>query len=774
MNLFRFKKTPYAVTVLFLLCTATAQGQSFGALQHLLQKRPANERFQSNNPNEHLFISGSAGMNHLLTGSDAQEGISWSGNFFVGKWLTPIHGLRLGFNESLIKAGTNNAKIRTMGGSLDYLLNISALGWGYNEQRPFEMLFVTGGEIGYSKVNQDTPHSPSACYYGLYLGLQGNVRLTSTLDFFIEPRIGIYSDTYTHTEHWRNYKQRLSVLAGLTYTPAAPMGTRIHFDSFEHSRLYDHLFVSVSGGIGFLKNGGWRNSLSGLGPQGAFSIGRWMTPVSGLRLTGGMGYGNTPENSDARRLKHIDFRTDYLLNLNNLLWGYDDSRLFTLSGVVGLNLAATKGVKNHAQYAAGAGLGVQGSFRLNRSLDFFIEPRINLYTNHYAGGQRSWGGDQTTELNIGFTYHAVEREARSNQPFSKRFCDQVFMTSGIGVQLFMNRENLQHGGALGPQLTLSVGKWFSPSSGLRLTGTAGYFGNYYGLPADIQNSRLRHASVSAGIDYLWNITHTLNGYNPDRVFELIGALGAQVAYTSRSNHQVQPGVTAGLQTLWHLNDFLGIYVEPQVRMYGDKFIEGNLGFMQKDVLASIQAGFHYRFAPYTPQANRAAFEQNSRRWFVSAAAGMGTSVVANRDLFKQAGVETRLAVGHWYTPLSAWRITGTYLNKPQKKGKPELQYGGISAEYMMSLATLAKGYRANTVLDVLPFVGLTGGVSHRMSDNKFVVGLDAGAQIRFRVAPDWGLFAEPRVGIRTDHYDGYKQHRADRVASLTTGVTYQF
>lgn len=774
MKMFRLPKKYYIAAIFTCLCAATAQGQNYGALQHMLQKRPANERFQSNRPNEHLFLSAGVGMNQLLTGGNAQDGSSVSVYLQGGKWFTPIHALRVGINGSTLSSGIYSGKIKMIGGNLDYLLNISSLALGYNDKRRFELLAVAGGEVGYSKVSSVNANAQSGCYYGLYMGLQGNIRLSRTLDFFIEPRIGLYNDAYTHTDTWRNYQQRLAVLAGINYTPAAPMGTRIYFDDFENSRLSDHLFVSVWGGVRMLKSGDVKNSLKGLGPQAAVSLGRWLTPVSGLRLSAGMGYTDAPANSVAGKLKHAELRADYMLNINTLLWGYDADRLFTLSGIIGANLAGTKGVAEGSQWSLGAGAGLQGSFRLNRSVDLFVEPRINLYQKKYAGGNGYFHSDQTGELNFGITYHSVERNARASKHFSKQFADHIFMTSGIGAQLFLNRENLKHASALGPQATISIGKWFSPASGLRLVGSAGFFSNFDRLPADVSGNHLRHINISAGADYLWNLTNTFSGYDPDRLFELIGTAGANLTLASHSQHNLQPGIQVGMQALWHLNDFLGLYIEPQVRMYGDKFIESNLGFIQKDVITGINAGFHYRFAPYSKRNNRLEFDKNQCRNFIMAACGAGSLAAGNKDLINHAGTETRISVGRWFSPISAWRITGSYLCNAQNSSGSDLKYGGISLEYLMSLATLTKGYQANPIFDVLPFIGITGGITQRLDEKKFVPGLEAGAHIRLRLVSNWGLFMEPRIGIRSDLYDGYKQNRADRLASLTAGLSYQF
>lgn len=98
---------------------------------------------------------------------------------------------------------------------------------------------------------------------------------------------------------------------------------------------------------------------------------------------------DTPSGSDSKNFKHIDLHADYLLNINNVLWGYDEDRLFTLVGIAGVNLAGTKGVEKSAKYAPGIGIGLQGSFRLNPSIDLFVEPRLNIYDKKYAAAADS-------------------------------------------------------------------------------------------------------------------------------------------------------------------------------------------------------------------------------------------------------------------------------------------------------------------------------------------------------------------------------------------------
>lgn len=69
MNIFRINNK-YVVVAIFLMLAVTLQAQDYGALQYMLQKRPANEKFESNKFNEHLFFSAGIGpyVEYVLPG----------------------------------------------------------------------------------------------------------------------------------------------------------------------------------------------------------------------------------------------------------------------------------------------------------------------------------------------------------------------------------------------------------------------------------------------------------------------------------------------------------------------------------------------------------------------------------------------------------------------------------------------------------------------------------------------------------------------------------
>ena len=80
MNIFRINNK-YVAVAIFLMLAVTLRAQDYGALQYMLQKRPANEKFESNRFNEHLFFSAGIGPYSLLTSGDSQDGMGMTAHY---------------------------------------------------------------------------------------------------------------------------------------------------------------------------------------------------------------------------------------------------------------------------------------------------------------------------------------------------------------------------------------------------------------------------------------------------------------------------------------------------------------------------------------------------------------------------------------------------------------------------------------------------------------------------------------------------------------------
>lgn len=758
MSSFRMKNK-YFAGILLLMCATILRAQDYGALQHTLQRRTANEKFEKGSFTDHLFLSAGIGPWGLFS-SDG-NGTGAKAGLFLGKWMTPVHGLRIGANIGYLPSGEARPKAKIFGGSLDYMLNISSLAYRYDYNRRFELLGITGLEGGGSNVDS------WKLYGGVYLGMQGKWHVSPLLDLFIEPRIGWYSDRMSQVSSWRNFQAAGNLFAGFTYN-MVPAEYRSS-SRFESKSFFDHLFVSLSGGVNALKVSGMKETVKGAGPAFSLGIGKWFTPFSALRLTASAGYCDSPVRKDEGDFKHMDFRADYMFNLNHIFGGYDPDGSFNLIGIAGVNFATAKDRKESWNFAPGLGVGAQAAFRISQNLDMFVEPRINMYGNKYAGGIGWFKNDWTGELNLGLTTYLGNMGKKTNRPMeSNHFFDNMFMTAGAGAQLLLTKNAIDHSGMVAPLLSLALGKWFTPVSGLRLSAAGGYFSSY-------TDARKRHAYLAAGVDYMFNIHAAASGYDPQRRFELIGILGANLAYINKSERNVYPGFTLGLQGLWHLTPSFGLFVEPQLRGYSDKFAPGSMKDFGFDGLLAVNTGVHYTFVPYQKAKYRERFNEHDRQMFVSMALGTSGVFTVNRDMFKRLGEAAQLSLGKWYTPLSAFRVNGTLVRSDAMPSADNrrLYYAGLGIDYMMSLGTLAKGYDPERFFDIVPYIGPSVGLSYKREKTDVVVGVDAGAQFKFGISPAVDLFLEPKVGIRSDKYDGQTNGRFDKVMALFGGISYK-
>ena len=64
MNIFRINNK-YVAVAIFLMLAVTLQAQDYGALQYMLLKQHAKEKFESNKFNENLFFSDGIGTYSL-------------------------------------------------------------------------------------------------------------------------------------------------------------------------------------------------------------------------------------------------------------------------------------------------------------------------------------------------------------------------------------------------------------------------------------------------------------------------------------------------------------------------------------------------------------------------------------------------------------------------------------------------------------------------------------------------------------------------------------
>jgi outer membrane protein OmpA-like peptidoglycan-associated protein len=95
---------------------------------------------------------------------------------------------------------------------------------------------------------------------------------------------------------------------------------------------------------------------------------------------------------------------------------------------------------------------------------------------------------------------------------TNRFGDNWFIGAGGGVNIFLNEG---YDPVIGPSIDANLGKWFTPSVGMRV----GYQGFKTNVSAD--NATQNFGYMYFHGDFLWNMSNALGGYKETRFWNLV-------------------------------------------------------------------------------------------------------------------------------------------------------------------------------------------------------------------------------------------------------------
>ena len=736
-------------------------------LDYTLQKRRKAEKFESGRFSDHMFISGGLGANMKLSREASGIYVGPLASFYVGKWFTPVIGSRVGLDASYMSVnnGFTGNKAGIIGVNWDYLMNLSAFANRYNPDRLFELVGILG--ISYHNAFR---HASYRHVWGLSGGFQGKFNLSPLVDLFIEPELSIYRDNIDDRSSWRKYDLFGSVMLGVSYKmiPVEKRVTTAFFRPFRNNMF-------ISGGVGtraLISRQMFSNGIFDFfGPSAQVAIGGWITPVSGIRFSadGGFSDWKAPVNGVHYRLKTVGLRADYLLNFNTAFGGYNRNRLFEVVGVAGIEGIYAKKSMDKTAIVPGAGIGLQGNLRLTKDIDFYVEPRMSFYTNRLAGGKTVSKLDALGSLSVGIIYNTVEREIRKNQD---KFADRVFsdnmfiaLSGGLGRIVSRPKLGLSARQALSARATISLGKWFTAISGLRVNGTGMIIGSAF--PA---GKATRYNAIIAGADYMFNITSVFAGYKEDRLFNLIAAAGPSAFYR---NQKVYPALEAGLQAQFNVTSHWNLFLEPHLLWVADRNALSGLS-TYKTVLPTVNIGVGYTFRGYDRETSCSLFEgEKGFSYFASVSGGISTYV--NNEMFRNMNVGPigRISLGRWFSPLSAWRLSLSGEQVEDQSGEFTV-HGGLDADYMLNLSTLAAGYNPDRLFSLSGILGakLGLGVASSYKKIRFIPGISAGLQGAFRVTPALDIFLEPQISTYFNRFDGIRNQVV--AGDLLLGLTYKF
>jgi outer membrane protein OmpA-like peptidoglycan-associated protein len=184
------------------------------------------------------------------------------------------------------------------------------------------------------------------------------------------------------------------------------------------------------------------------------------------------------------------------------------------------------------------------------------------------------------------------------------FWNNWFVSVGGGVQVYFGETDTygNFGDRLAPALDISVGKWITPSMGLRL--------EYSGLKAKgWTDGELPYSHGSGDIkgyysekfntmnlhgDLLWNASNAIGGERDDRLWNFVPYVGFGWARSeSNGTHKNELAANIGLLHKIVLTDAFDIHVDMRSMLVNQRFAQTN-GSKGLNVLGTVTVGVSYK------------------------------------------------------------------------------------------------------------------------------------------------------------------------------------
>ena len=772
-------------------------------MEYKLQSWPKIEKLESTRFSDHMFMSLGVGMegftNRQIVNSASTTGVN--GAVSVGKWFNAISGARLGISVSSRGSGyENTGNQMIMGLTADYMLDFTSLiPMKYHYDRIFNFSLYTGFGGYFTTFDKTTSidgqspvtESVSKVVPGFRLGVNAGFKLNQATTLFFEPGITAYGKGIDPNNgdplanSWRGFAIAPSFRAGISYR-VIPVAYRKGVTDFLSAGFFDNTFITYAAGVEALVAGGdYDAALSdNMGGKAQFGIGKWFTASSGARLLANAGYVDWMVNGNnvgldakqSKKLAHIGFQADYLLNLSALFGGYQPDSRGGLLLIGGLNVNKSEKTALTG-WSYGAGVGMQIYTRLMGNTDIFLEPRANFNTTKYAAGYSSSSYDITPSVMVGLTHYPRVDITRRKDTYDNAFYQgwEYSLGWGFGTPVTIaTKSNL--GKTMEPHLNANIAKWYNAYSGLRLDGRLGVMGS--------TENEHRTKFGTLGLFYQLKGTNAMMGYKNYSKTELVASVGPEIMYNSHSKNNpanLSMGASAGLKGIYNVCREFGIYIEPRIGIYQNKAFSSKSPFGKFDNAAFITAGVMYK--PFIDEYSVEKMTRNSyNNWFIAAGAGINAPLNSLTikepfgDIINPIG---NFYLGKWFTGVSGARLQlyGGSLAEVGPRVGNDIKTStmiGAGLHYMVNFTNLTRGYKGVNRTEVIVTAGPEVLYNSKTSNSpsSIAYGFAGSVQGIWNVTDQLGLYLEPKLGVYSNKLVNGKlaKFEVDGLGSRSAGV----
>ena len=734
----------------------------------------------------HGFISLSGGVNSALSGHMRilkDKSVQPIFGAHLGYFFNEVSGLRLGGKAGLLgefRPNTQNyMRTKMLSADLSYMFNITNALLDFRHDRRFNASAIIGASAMYNS-GPTGDGSKQSVIPGMDLGLQFNYFVSPYVGIFLEPSLSIYNDKLIATTFTPLNRDLLASLKlGINYY-LNPVYTGERKNKMQSENAADNSFVSIGGSANFIVSTPTltRHMFDYVTPGVSFSAGKWFNAYSAMRFSVAGATATNPRiDSHKHNMKMLTLSADYMYNLHTIMFGYDPGRNFNMYGLLGLSTAFSKETDN-AKVAVGGNFGFQGNFKITDVTSFFIEPKVSVFNSNYARGLTSSKADVPLSLALGFNFTRNNSKDHVKNSFeNESFLDNTYISVSGGANALMSGTLRKYkSDAVQPIVGVTAGKWFNPVSGIKLHA----FGGSLGEESPRTEEYMKTKVVGLDLDYVFNITNFLCGYSKDRLFSVNAFFGATALFNTNyagdgSTPNVMFGGNAGIQAGINVTKDLCLYIEPKIGLYDGRLETREFLPCGADVWASTSLGLTYNINGANYRRSKEDYNGRNKAW-VYGGAGVGTNLSSNLNSL-QSGMTFTAGLESEISPVSRIRIGYKYSNYPcipEKATKDEDMYNGIDLNYMANVSNFVGGINDRRIVSVLPFAGVSMGMSKFEESYKFAATVNGGLNLSFRLLPIVDLFIEPRVDVGSKYLSMYNNHRPfDINASVSAGLKFK-
>lgn len=595
-------------------------------------------------------------------------------------------------------------------------------------------------------------------------------------------------------------------------------------DSFKN-RFRDHFSVGFVTGIDMLVPRGKAEPKPYM-PIGV-TVGYDFSKLHTLRLTGHYATFDFRDADGSVEQWGVD--VDYMFKLSSYLNGYNRRRLLNVSPVIGLGYVRSQYNNETANVIKGQ-FGVNVAVSLGRNARFFVEPFCAATSDKIDFSESSnlskfdilYGARAGLSVNLDNSNDYYDSEVVYTRGFFYELAQGItFATSGdIG---FIN--------SLGTGYRVSVGRWFDPIVGLRVSagGSESYWSRGVTAPTIVSPSYEEHYKSRMFSGRVEGLVNPLNFNSLWRQmrhpFEINVAVGGEFGWLMKRIPNTPKGLkcnysgfTAAVSCMYNLDKETALFIEPRVLVsnFKEPYVNVNRKASFTESSMSVYAGVRVCTANRKERASWPDYHFEKRLF-----SGIQVGGLKHMQAMKEAGdyfpsFSGTFYVGYHLARMVTLKSAIEYMTLSKNGQTPytvdfmgdvkqfsalyQYRYGMLNFKlsYMLNLSNVYQKYDLNRKFHVYAEAGAMWAMCRRQGmslySKEFEVPANAQVQGRnlegkgspaaflgvvtqYKLNKRWSLIVEPEVQyyFRKDFFGGTTvKPLNDVIVKLNVGTSYTF